>query len=95
VGNYHPVDGWVCAACGQAASEVTRLFCVTCLEHHEVCFDCAPDVYIDGQRIAIRQALHLIGAKRGVDPSREGLLIASSGEIALPHDGTAGGPGAD
>jgi hypothetical protein len=79
-------DGWVCTACGKSATQVTRLFCATCLEHHEVCFDCAPDVEIDGRPVPIREALKLIGAQLGVDASRERLLIASTGEIALPHE---------
>jgi hypothetical protein len=79
-------DGWVCAACGEPTTEVTRLFCTTCLEHHDVCFACAPDVEIDGRAMPIREALHLIGAQDGVAPSSERLLIASTGEIALAHE---------
>ena len=85
MGGEGPGEGWACAACGTTATQVTRLFCATCLEHHEVCLDCAPDVEIDGQRMAIREALALIGAQLGLDPSHERLLIASTGEIALPH----------
>jgi hypothetical protein len=80
------VDGWVCAACGNTATEVTRLFCTTCLEHHEVCFDCAPDVEIDGRPMAIREALNVVGAQLGGKASRERLLIASTGEVALRHE---------
>ena len=52
-----------------------------------MCFDCAPEVEIDGRPMAIREALNLIGARLGVDASaRDRLLIASTGEIALSHE---------
>jgi hypothetical protein len=72
--------------CGLACTEVTRLLCTTCLEHHEVCLDCAPDVEVDGRTVPVREALALLGARLGGAPSTERLLIASTGEISLRHD---------
>jgi hypothetical protein len=79
-------DGWTCAVCGAACTEVTRLLCTTCLEHHEVCLDCAPDVDVDGRRLRVREALALLGAHLGTLSSTEQLLIASTGEISLLHE---------
>jgi hypothetical protein len=79
-------DGWTCAVCGVACTEVTRLLCTTCLEHHEVCLDYAPDVEVDGRTVRVREALALLGARLGTATSTERLLIASTGEISLRHD---------
>ena len=77
--------GWTCAVCGAACTEVTRLLCTTCLEHHEVCLDCAPDVDVDGRTMRVREALAQLGAHLGTPSSTERLLIASTGEITLSH----------
>ena len=78
-------DGWRCAACGVRTTEVTLLFCTTCLEHHHLCLECAPAVDVDGRSVPVREALALLGARLGRAAPRGRLLIASTGEVALPH----------
>jgi hypothetical protein len=78
-------EAWECAACGRTATQVARVFCTICSGHHEVCLDCAPDAMVDGQWLPIREIIRGLLDEGHGGAARGRLLIATAGDMAVPH----------